>query len=40
LLAESGDLLVKGAGFVLHLIDDIGERDEAEDEADINETQH
>jgi hypothetical protein len=32
--------LIEPAGFVFHLIDDIRERNEAENETDIDETQH
>ena len=40
LLAERGDLGVERARLVFHLIDDVGDGDEAKDETDIDEAQH
>ena len=39
-VVEDDDALIERAGFVLHLIDAVGQSDQAEDEADIDETQH
>ena len=40
LLAQAPDILIEGAGLVFSLVDDIGERDERQHQADIDETQH
>src|SRR4029077_9110855 len=40
LLVERGDLLVERARLVFHLIDDIGQRNQAKNETDVHKTQH